>query len=253
MPYSLAGRRVLITGGTTGLGKVVSARFAAQGAHIAVNYASNKTAASAAVTSLQAEFGVTVVAIQGNVGVAEECENIVQTAIHKLGGLDIVIANAAWTKFSNFADLSALSEAEWDKCWATNVKSSLHIFRAASETLNANADGGAFIYTASIAGVSPCGSSLAYAVTKAAGLHLMKCLALTQGPKIRVNSVVPGLLLTDWGNQYSPDYVQRWREETALRDVPGIHECAEVYLNIAQNLSMSGQQIEIDCGWLLNH
>jgi NAD(P)-dependent dehydrogenase (short-subunit alcohol dehydrogenase family) len=182
-----------------------------------------------------------------------DCERLVQEAASALGGLDVVIANAAWTTFSDFADLSALSEEEWDKCWATNVKSSLHLFRAAKDMLTANPDGGAYIYTASIAGVSPSGSSMAYSVTKAAGLHLMKCLAQSQGPKIRVNSVTPGLLLTDWGQRYSSEYIQRWRDETPLREVPDVRQCAEIYLSVARNRSMTGQQIEIDCGWLLSH
>ncbi|KAJ5819419.1 Short chain dehydrogenase [Penicillium riverlandense] len=240
MSYALKGRRALITGGSKGLGKVIAELLAAQGVQVAINYMSNGTVADEVAANLAEQYGIRAITIQAE-------------TVSGLGGLDIVIANAAWTAFSDFADLSALSEEEWDKCWATNVKSSLHMFRAAKDTLNANPDGGVYIYTASIAGVSPSGSSMAYSVTKAAGLHLMKCLAQTQGPKIRVNSVIPGLLLTDWGQRYSPEYIQRWRDETSLREVPDVRQCAEIYLSIARNRSMTGQQIEIDCGWLLSH
>lgn len=72
------------------------------------------------------------------------------------------------------------------------------LFREALPTFNANPQGGAFIITSSVAGWSISGSSMAYAVTKAAQLHLMKCLAQTQGKKCRVNAVLPGLLLTEW-------------------------------------------------------
>jgi NAD(P)-dependent dehydrogenase (short-subunit alcohol dehydrogenase family) len=72
------------------------------------------------------------------------------------------------------------------------------LLRAALPTFNANAEGGAFIVTSSVAGIAASGSSMPYSVTKAAGLHLVKCLATTQGPKIRVNAVLPGLLLTEW-------------------------------------------------------
>jgi NAD(P)-dependent dehydrogenase (short-subunit alcohol dehydrogenase family) len=64
--------------------------------------------------------------------------------------------------------------------------------------------GGAFIVTSSIAGISAAGSSMAYSVTKAAQLHLIRCLASTQGPKIRINAVLPGLLLTDWVSLHFP-------------------------------------------------
>ena len=104
------------------------------------------------------------------------------------------------------------------QCWAVNCKANLHIFRKALPTLNANPEGGVYLLTSSVAGVAATGSSMAYAVTKAAGvdctllvvaaagvadvllqgLHLVKCLASTQGPKIRVNAILPGLLLTEW-------------------------------------------------------
>jgi NAD(P)-dependent dehydrogenase (short-subunit alcohol dehydrogenase family) len=70
--------------------------------------------------------------------------------------------------------------------------------REALLTFNANPEGGVFIITSSIAGVTAGGSSMPYAVTKAAQLHLMLCLASTQGPKVRVNAVLPGWLDTEW-------------------------------------------------------
>jgi len=72
------------------------------------------------------------------------------------------------------------------------------LLREAMPTFNENPDGGVFIITSSIAGTSLAGSSMAYSVTKAAQLHLMRCLANTQGRKVRVNAVLPGLLLTEW-------------------------------------------------------
>jgi len=72
------------------------------------------------------------------------------------------------------------------------------LVREAMPTFNANPEGGVFIITSSIAGTSLAGSSMAYSVTKAAQIHLMRCLANTQGSKVRINAVLPGLLLTDW-------------------------------------------------------
>lgn len=74
----------------------------------------------------------------------------------------------------------------------------MYLMRTAAPTFNANAEGGVFIITSSIAGMGPGGSSLPYSVSKAAQLHLMKCMASSQGPKIRVHAVAPGLLLTEW-------------------------------------------------------
>lgn len=98
----------------------------------------------------------------------------------------------------SFVSFHILALTQACKCYAVNVKGQMALFREALPTFNANPEGGAFIITSSIAGWSISGSSMAYSVTKAAQLHLMKCLAQTQGKKCRVNAVLPGLLLTEW-------------------------------------------------------
>jgi NAD(P)-dependent dehydrogenase (short-subunit alcohol dehydrogenase family) len=98
-----------------------------------------------------------------------------------------------------------------------NVRAQTHLLAAALPTFNANTDGGAFIITSSIAGIRPSGSSMPYSVTKAAQLHLMKCLATTQGPKVRVNAVLPGLLLTEWGLLYGEERIGALKERASLK------------------------------------
>ena len=100
-----------------------------------------------------------------------------------------------------------------------NVKANLHLLRAASESFNANPDGGSFLISSSAAAIAPGGSAMAYSVTKAAGLHLMRCLAHTQGPKIRVNAVLPGLLMTDWGNRFGTEKIEKTKEMSPLKDL----------------------------------
>lgn len=82
--------------------------------------------------------------------------------------------------------------------------------REALSTFNANPEGGVFIITSSIAGNCTSGSSMPYTVTKAAQLHLMKCMAATQGPKIRVNAVLPGWLDTEWVSHLLIQILQHW-------------------------------------------
>ncbi|KKA21502.1 Short chain dehydrogenase [Rasamsonia emersonii CBS 393.64] len=262
MPYELKGRNVLVTGGSRGLGALVAEKFAAEGSNIAINYVSNADRAKETAAKIESQYKVKVVVIQGEVklieiacskdaGIREDCVRVVRTAIESLGGLDVVISNAGWTKFSNFSDLDALTEEEWDKCWATNVKGNLHLFREALPTFNANPEGGAFIITSSTAGISPSGSSMAYSVTKAAGLHLMKCLAQTQGPKVRVNAVLPGLLLTEWGNRFSPAQIEGYKDRTSLKKIVDLDDAASIYVSIAKNASMTGQSIQIDSGFVI--
>jgi NAD(P)-dependent dehydrogenase (short-subunit alcohol dehydrogenase family) len=108
------------------------------------------------------------------------------------------LTSQGWTRFSPIPDLHATTASDWDTCYAVNVKAQNYLLRTALPHFTANADGGAFIMTSSIAGVGVTGSSLPYCVSKAAQLQLMRVFAASQGPKVRVNAVCPGLLLTEW-------------------------------------------------------
>ncbi|EAS33033.3 short chain dehydrogenase [Coccidioides immitis RS] len=251
MPYSLKGRNVLITGGSRGLGAAVAERFAAEGSNVAINYVSSEDRATALAAQLEENHKINAITLQGDVSSRSDCENLVKQTIEQLGGLDVIISNAGWTRISNFADLDALTDDEWDRCWTTNVKANLHLFRAAKPTLDANPDGGAFIITSSTAGITPGGSSMAYSVSKAAGLHLMKALASTQGSKIRVNALLPGLILTEWGQRFPKEVVGMYEEKVPLKRVPSVDDCADVFITIAKNTSMTGQQIQVDSGFVI--
>ena len=117
-------------------------------------------------------------------------QQLVQQTIAKFGRLDVVVSNAGWTRVTNFSNLDeGMVDEDWDRCFLYNVKSHLWLMHAAKEALEQSE--GAFVTTASVAGVKPSGSSLPYAVTKAAAIHLSKALAVICSPKIRVNSVSP--------------------------------------------------------------
>lgn len=116
---------------------------------------------------------------------------------------------------------------------------------------NSNPDGGVYLISSSVAGVTTSGSSMAYSVTKAAGLHLMKCLAFTQGPKIRVNAVLPGLLLTEWGQKYPAEAKVAIKERAALKKETGLEDCADAFIAAAKNASQTGQQIQVDSGLVI--
>jgi NAD(P)-dependent dehydrogenase (short-subunit alcohol dehydrogenase family) len=93
----------------------------------------------------------------------------------------------------------------------------LQLMQAAGRIFNSNPDGGVYLITSSVAGITQGGSSMAYSVTKAAQIHLMKCMAATQGPKVRINAVLPGLLLTEWGLKYSEERQKYLKETAALK------------------------------------
>jgi len=253
MPYDLKGRKVLITGASRGLGVAVAERFATEGCDVVISYISSEGTAKSIVKVIQEKYGVKSTCFQCDVGIESDCVTLVNQSVEFLGGLDILVSNAAWTRITDRSDLYSMEDSEWDKCWTTNVKSNLWLFRTAAPTLKANPNGGVFLHTSSIAAKSMSSSSLPYLVTKAAGSQLVRFLAYTQGPKIRVNSILPGLLLTDWGMRFPEDVIKKWIDGTALKQAPEIIECADVYVSLAKNLSMTGQEVTVDCGFLLSH
>jgi len=89
---------------------------------------------------------------------------------------------------------------------------------------------------------------MAYSVTKTAQLHLMKCLANTQGKNVRINAVLPGLLLTEWGLNYSPEMLAAIKDKAALKRETDLDDCANMYVHLAENTSITGQKITVDAG-----
>lgn len=257
MPYNLLGRNVLVTGASKldGLGACIANKFAAEKCNVAIHYYTSKEGAEQIAKNIERDYGVKTLLVQGNVARREDCERVIKEAIDGLNGLDVVVSNAGFTKFpefgkegAKFGDFDFMTEEDWDKAWAVNCKANLHLLREALPTFKANQDGGVFLLTSSIAGVTAAGSTMAYSVTKAAGLHLVKCLASTQGPKVRVNAILPGLLLTEWGLKFPKEVQQQVCQKAYLGKATDLDDCADAFVAAAKNSSMTGQNIQIDSG-----
>ncbi|KAL9634487.1 MAG: hypothetical protein Q9164_004060 [Protoblastenia rupestris] len=245
MPYSLKTRNVLVTGGSRGLGALIAEKFAEEGCNVAINYNASKDSAEKVAERVGKQHGVKTAVIQADVGVRNDCYRLVQETIDGLGGLDIIVSNAGFTRFTKFGDLNACTEDEWDQCWAVNCKAHLHLMQKALPTFNTNPEGGVFLVTSSIAGIGVSGSSMAYSVSKASGLHLVKCLASTQGPSVRVNAVLPGLLKTEWGAQLDPALIEKAMTKSYLRKETDLEDCADMFVAAAKNSSLTGQNLQI--------
>ncbi|KAF8248320.1 short chain dehydrogenase [Wilcoxina mikolae CBS 423.85] len=248
MVYDLKNRNVLVTGGSRGLGALTAERFAEEGANVVINYASSASAAEELAEKLKVTYGVQAAAIQADVGEESECHRLISDTIEVLGGLDIIISNAGWTRIAAFSNLTSLTGDEWDKCWAVNTKATLFLLQSALPTFTANPEGGVVLITSSAAATNATGSSMAYSVSKAAGLHLMKCLAATQGPKVRVNAVQPGLLLTEWGRTFGEAKVEAATKKTKLGRLGGLDDTAEAFVYLAKADTVTGASLKIDGG-----
>ncbi|KAL9095416.1 MAG: hypothetical protein Q9165_002287 [Trypethelium subeluteriae] len=245
----------LVTAGTAGLGAQV-ARALAPDFRVVINYANNAERAQALLTELSSIPNTTPKeyhasprfhSIRADVSSSPASQFLVSETLSTMGRLDVVVSNHGWTRLTNFTNLDeGLNDEDWDKCFAYNVKSHLWLLAACRAELDKNE--GCFITTASIAGVKPSGSSLPYMVTKAAQIHLAKSLAVICSPRIRVNSVSPGLMLTEWGMQFPEAKREASRNNTKLKRLATVEDVADQIRTLALSRSTTGQNILIDGG-----
>jgi len=184
----LSGRRALITGGDSGIGRAAAIAFAREGADVAIVYLPvEESDAQEVVALIQAE-GRKAVAIAGDIRDEGFCKQLVASAAKKLGGLDIVVNNAARQQYRD--SILDLTTADLDATFKTNLYAMFWITKAAMPHLSA---GASIINTASVQAYDPSPNLLDYAQTKAAIVVFSKSLAKQLAPQgIRVNAVVPG-------------------------------------------------------------
>ncbi|KAF2102272.1 NAD(P)-binding protein [Rhizodiscina lignyota] len=245
---------VLITAGSAGLGAQIARAFAPD-FRVVINYANNAARADSLLKELSSIPSTTpnalpsprFHAVKADVGVKSSVQSLVSETLSTMGRLDVVISNAGWTRLTNFMDFAdGTVEEDWDKCFVYNVKTHLWLMEAARDSLTQNE--GSFISTSSVAGVKPGGSSLPYSVTKAAQIHLAKGLSVICSPKVRVNSVSPGLMLTEWGLKFPEKKREAATNNTKLKRLPTVEDVADQVRTLALSKSMTGQNVVIDCG-----
>ncbi|KAK8019429.1 short chain dehydrogenase [Apiospora arundinis] len=250
----------LITAGSAGVGAATARLLARRGYRVVINFSRNTERARKVVGELQQlsrlpaheiqnEHGNAFLAIRADLGRRDEIGRLVRETVVQMGRLDVLFSNGGWTKFRDMTSIDDNTiEEDWDMSFNINVKSHLWLMQAAKKHLDEFE--GVFITTASAAGMTPSGSSLAYSVTKAAQIHLVKNLAVMAAPRIRVNSVSPGLLLTEWSDRFSEQAKDAWRQKTKLKRFPTVEDVAEQVLPFAKSRSMTGVNIPIDAGFI---
>lgn len=187
----LAGKRALITGGDSGIGRAVAVAFAKEGADVSIAYL-NETSDAAHTVSLIEAAGRRGIELPGDLAEPAHCRSIVEQTVKQLGGLDIVVNNVAFQSPQD--DLSEISDDQWRRTFAVNIDSFFHVTKAALQHLP---DGSAIINTASINGLRGNKSLIDYSATKGAVIALTYSLAQSlTSRKIRVNCVAPGPVWT---------------------------------------------------------
>ncbi|MEN3317267.1 MAG: hypothetical protein V7643_668 [Mycobacterium sp.] len=187
----LAGKRALITGGDSGIGRAAAVAFAKEGAEVAIAYLEENDDA-AHTASLVEEAGRRCVLLPGDLAEAEQCRSVVARTADTLGGLDILVNNVAYQNpTEKFTDIT---DEQWRRTFAVNIDSFFHVTKAALEHIP---DGGAIINTGSINGLRGNKTLIDYSSTKGAVLALTYSLAQSLSERrIRVNCVAPGPVWT---------------------------------------------------------
>ena len=227
----LLGRKALITGGDSGMGRAAAIAYAREGADVAINYFPTEEADAKEVVALIEEAGRKAVAIPGDLRDEAFCQQLVQRAIDGLGGLDILVSNAG--RQQTRASILDISTEDFDATMKTNIYAPFWIIKAALPHLK---PGATIIGTTSEQAYDPTPDLYDYAQTKAATMNYVKSLAKQLGPKgIRVNGVAPGPVWTPLqvSGGASQEKLEQFGGNTALGRPGQPAELASIYVQLA--------------------
>ncbi|MBV9543958.1 MAG: SDR family oxidoreductase [Chloroflexi bacterium] len=225
----LTGKKALITGGDSGIGRAVALAFAREGADVVISYLDEEQDAQETAQAVR-EAGRTCITVAGDISRQEHCQQIVQRAVNELGGLDVLVNNAAYQMTHEGID--DLSAEEWDHTFRTNIYAMFWLCKAALPTLR---EGGTIINTASIEAYQPKPSLLAYATTKGAIVTFTKALAADAIKRgVRVNAVAPGPIWTPLIPSTMPaEEVKQFGQSTPMGRAGQPAELAPIYVFLA--------------------
>lgn len=238
----LMGRKALVTGGDSGIGRAAVIAYAREGADVAINYHPDEEADAREVVKLIQDAGRKAVALPGDLRDPAFCEKLVKDAVAALGGLDILVNNAA--RQQTRASLADVSLEDFDATMKTNIYAPFWILKAALPHLK---PGSVVIGTTSEQAENPSPDLYDYAQTKAATTNYVKSLAKQLGPKgIRVNGVAPGPVWTPLqvSGGATPEKLQSFGGKTALGRPGQPAELASIFVQLAaDDASFSTGQI----------
>ncbi len=237
-------RVALVTGSSSGIGAEVAKKLAASGFRVVINSARSIEAGRELAESLPG-----AVYLQADIAKPEQARSLVNDTVNLLGRLDVLVNNAGVSRPIPHSDLGAADVSVWQDIFSVNVFGTWQTTVAAIPALRDSGDG-TVVNISSIAGSRPAGSSIPYAVSKAAIEHMTRLLANTVGPDVRVNAVAPGLVETPWtqGKDFFMPIAEKVRQETPLRRVGLPIDVANAVHALICSSYTTGQVLLVDGG-----
>ena len=183
----------VITGSTSGIGKAIASRLLNSGYAVTANYAANDDRAAQALSEFKS-VSPNVLLVKANVGLAEEAATLIESCIREFGRLDVLINNAATVADNSILEMT---EAEWDRVLDVNLKGAFLCSQLAARQMLKQDSGGIILNIGAPTGIRARHNGANTCTSKAGLALLTQCLALELAPKVRANTIIPGLTVTD--------------------------------------------------------
>ena len=236
-----------MTGGSSGIGAVICRALAAAGCDVALTYVDNTDGAEQTAATVTAA-GRAAHTIALDQRTESSIDAAAEAVLQRFGGCDVLVNNAAWNIGIPFRQLDLLDAATWDRVLETNLRGPFLLSRALATHLAAG-DGGRIVNIASVGGLSPASSSIAYSCSKAGLIHLTHCLAVALAPAVSVNCVAPGLVEGTRMSQRLPEQVVAGaRSQAILGKVASAEDIADAAVMLCRADTITGQTIVVDGG-----
>ena len=235
----LSDAAVVVTGGRGGLGSKICEAFLAESARVM------------AVDIVPIDSGRLVagaVQRQADTATRDGIDAMVQAALDEFGVVDVLVNNAGINQWVEFTDLDGMSDELWNRILGTNLTGPWLCAKAVAPLMQRQ-QRGRIVSVASIAGLRPSGSSIAYCIAKAGIVHLTRCLAVALAPHVLVNAVAPGLMEgTGMTVNLSQEFIDGTKEVSALGRSAKLEDVAAQIVAFARSDTITGQTVPVDAG-----
>ena len=248
---NLRGSVAIVTGGSGGLGGQICQSLAEVGSNIAVLYNEGKDRATEVVEELSL-LGVDSKIFKCDVSDSASVDLMVSSVLDHFGQIDILVNDAGYNQWVPFDDLDSLTNELWEQIIDINLTGPMLCSKAVAGFMRQQGRG-RIVNVASIAGIIPTGSSIAYAVSKAGLVHLTKCMSVGLAPEVLVNCVAPGYMEgTKMSERLASSYRKAAVNRALLKRAASKRDIAEQVVAFCKTDSVTGQTLVMDSGRMHN-